>query len=145
MWWLGVFCISKVFEFIDTVFLVLKGRDIILLHGYHHLITMLFCWYNVFAVYNNLVFYFAAINYFVHAIMYTYYAAATLGYRSKIDQFITFIQTFQMIIGLGIIFYSFGCIKYDTIQNIFGIFIYLSFFVLFLHFYYKRYFLRSNK
>ena len=40
-----LFDLSKVFEFVDTIFIVLRKKPLIFLHYYHHVSTMLFCWY----------------------------------------------------------------------------------------------------
>ena len=44
-WWIFVFNLSKVPEFVDTIWLRLKKRDVPLLHWFHHILTMLYCWY----------------------------------------------------------------------------------------------------
>jgi hypothetical protein len=39
-----VFAFSKIPELIDTVFIVLRKQSLILLHWYHHITVLLFCW-----------------------------------------------------------------------------------------------------
>lgn len=38
-----LFNVSKVFEFVDTIFIVLRKKPLMFLHYYHHVVTMLFC------------------------------------------------------------------------------------------------------
>jgi elongation of very long chain fatty acids protein 6 len=40
-----LFALSKIIEFGDTVFVVIRGRRLIFLQYYHHWVTMLYCWY----------------------------------------------------------------------------------------------------
>lgn len=47
MYW---FCLSKVFEFVDTIFLRLRKRPVILLHWYHHICTMAYCWHGTYGI-----------------------------------------------------------------------------------------------
>ena len=82
--WVGLFIFSKVTrnitaptgladlslwqlpELIDTVFLVLRGRNVIFLHWFHHLTVLLYCWH----AYHNRVasgLWFAAMNFSVTA------------------------------------------------------------------------------
>jgi hypothetical protein len=42
--WLFFFNVSKLFEFVDTVFIVLRKRPLMFLHYYHHIVTLGFCW-----------------------------------------------------------------------------------------------------
>lgn len=73
---------SKFWELVDTVLLYARGRPIGRLHWTHHILTLL---YSVWA-YNQCALhgydhclraseYFAVLNYSVHAVMYSYYAA----------------------------------------------------------------------
>lgn len=41
---LDVYCLHKVPELVDTVFIVLRKRPLIFLHWYHHVTVLLFCW-----------------------------------------------------------------------------------------------------
>jgi elongation of very long chain fatty acids protein 6 len=43
--WVFYFNLSKLFEWCDTFFVVLRKRPLIFLHYYHHIYTFLFCWY----------------------------------------------------------------------------------------------------
>lgn len=77
--WTLFFMVSKVFEFGDTIFVVLRKKPLILLQHYHHLATMLYCWYGSRFVYdkNNTNVFFAGMNLAVHSFMYTWYARHT--------------------------------------------------------------------
>ena len=41
--WVALFIYSKVPELIDTLFLILRSREVIFLHWYHHITVLLFC------------------------------------------------------------------------------------------------------
>ena len=43
--WVALFIYSKFFELIDTVLLLLASRSVILLHWWHHLTVLLYCWH----------------------------------------------------------------------------------------------------
>src|SRR3989338_5503027 len=91
------FLVSKVFEFIDTVFLVLRKRNVIFLHWYHHVITFLFTWYSTLTTqhHNTAGYLFCSMNYTVHAFMYLYYALQAAGRPPKWDLPITIMQLAQ--------------------------------------------------
>merc|ERR1719499_2345948 len=73
-----MFHASKYIEFIDTVFLVLKGKEVGTLHYWHHLLVILITW-----VWTRTEVEFladgAVANTFVHCVMYTYYYLAGVG------------------------------------------------------------------
>jgi len=106
MFALAVFCLSKIPELGDTVFLILKRRDVRLLQWYHHTTVMLFCWLALATEYTPGI-WFAVTNYFVHSVMYMYFFLMTFkGWHQKILKkiapLITIIQTTQMVWGLFI-------------------------------------------
>ena len=75
-------------------------------------------------------------NLTVHAVMYTYYALAALGYgramaKAGLNKVITTIQLAQMVGGIVIIFYSTGCDKFDTNGFAAASVMYGSYFLLF--------------
>lgn len=92
-----LFILSKIPELGDTVFLILKRKDPIFLHWYHHITVLLFCWHSYVteAAYGL---FFIAMNYTVHAVMYGYYglAAMQLLPKSYPAGGITTIQILQM-------------------------------------------------
>lgn len=106
-WWIFVFQVSKLFEFGDTLFVVLRKKNLILLQHYHHLATFLYCWWGALNVMglNNTNPFFAAMNLVVHSFMYTWYAATRTGWRSPkwMMMAVTLIQLVQMVLGVIIV------------------------------------------
>merc|ERR1712039_338506 len=103
---LSLFCLSKIPELLDTVFLILKRKQVRFLQWYHHAATLLFCWLALATEYTPGI-WFAVTNYFVHSIMYMYFFLMTFkGWHQKILKkiapLITIIQTTQMVWGLFI-------------------------------------------
>ncbi len=99
-YFLWLFVISKVFEWVDTVFLILKKKNIRFLHWFHHLVTFLYTWhFSLFSYRVDAIAFFGGfINYFVHSIMYAYYGFAGIGIKFPYSIVITYLQTFQMYI-----------------------------------------------
>merc|ERR1712137_1414140 len=96
------FIYSKLFELIDTLFLVLNKRPVIFLHWFHHVTVLLYCWYS-WAVQASNGIHFATMNYFVHSIMYFYYfLMLNRSIRPIVRKFaflITTVQISQMVGG----------------------------------------------
>jgi len=139
--WVFLFNMSKILEFVDSVFIVLRKRPLHFLHYYHHVITYSFCLYagQYMHNYNCGGYFFCLMNFFVHSIMYSYYALRAMGYHPSFDIGITFLQILQMVLGVAVISISATCEKVDPVGTAFGCFIYFSFFVLFCKFFYYRY------
>jgi len=72
---LWLFYISKVWDFWDTIFIVLgkKWRQLSFLHVYHHTTIFLFYWLNVNVNYDGDIYLTIVLNGFIHTVMYTYY------------------------------------------------------------------------
>jgi hypothetical protein len=72
---LWLFYISKVWDFWDTIFIVLgkKWRQLSFLHVYHHLTIFLFYWLNSRVNYDGDIYLTIVLNGFIHTVMYTYY------------------------------------------------------------------------
>lgn len=72
---LWLFYASKVWDFWDTIFIVLgkKWRQLSFLHVYHHITIFLFYWLNSHVNYDGDVYLTIVLNGFIHTVMYTYY------------------------------------------------------------------------
>jgi elongation of very long chain fatty acids protein 4 len=70
-----LFYVSKIWDFWDTIFIVLgkKWRQLSFLHVYHHTTVFLFCWLNTHLNFDGDIFLTIFLNTFVHTVMYTYY------------------------------------------------------------------------
>ncbi|VVU94417.1 GNS1/SUR4 family [seawater metagenome] len=101
-YFLWLFVISKVFEWVDTIFLILKKKNIRFLHWFHHLVTFLYTWHSSLFSYrvDAIMFFGGFINFFVHGIMYAYYGFAGIGIKFPYSTIITYLQTIQMYVCL---------------------------------------------
>ena len=149
--WVQLFILSKIPELIDTLWLVLKRRDVIFLHWYHHITVLLYCWH----AYTNEAgagLYFVAMNYSVHAIMYGYYCLMTLRVVPKWFPawWITIAQIAQMFIGTGVCiscwyFMLTGAKCHNALENLIaGGLMYGSYLYLFVEFAVKRFVLNQK-
>lgn len=127
-----IFCVTKMLEWIDTIFLILRKKKILFLHYFHHLTTMVYCW---FALYNTLFdcsgMWFTGMNLFVHFIMYCYYGLTDLGFRSRHAYLITIIQTIQMVIGTIVSIIVLSCDGGYLSIRIMGLSMYMVYYYLF--------------
>jgi hypothetical protein len=145
--WSWLFILSKVPELGDTLFLVLRKRNVIFLHWYHHMTVLLFTWYAT-ASYMSTGRWYIYMNYLVHAIMYSYYALTAIGYRlpKPMAMLITTLQIVQMILGCYVTsraYYlrSHGASCETTTESAqWALLMYSSYFLLFAHFFVKAYF-----
>eukprot|EP00918_Siedleckia_nematoides_P081277 GHVU01178270.1.p1 GENE.GHVU01178270.1~~GHVU01178270.1.p1 ORF type:complete len:323 (-),score=52.31 GHVU01178270.1:563-1531(-) len=94
---LFVFYMSKVLDFCDTAFIILrhKWRQMSFLHVYHHMATFFVYWINTNVSYDGDVFLTVALNGFVHVVMYSYYLLRTLNVEVPWKALVTQIQLFQ--------------------------------------------------
>jgi len=105
-WWLYSFYLSKFLEYIDSLFLVLKGKKLVppdnsqmFLHVFHHSTTASIVWTTW--LFPLSIFWMGPVtNAFVHTIMYGYYFLVEfdLVHRSFGGKYITPIQLVQFII-----------------------------------------------
>jgi len=72
---LWLFYVSKIWDFWDTIFIVLgkKWRQLSFLHVYHHTTIFLFYWLNSNSNYDGAINLTIILNGFIHTVMYTYY------------------------------------------------------------------------
>jgi len=158
IWMATLFGLSKILEFGDTLFLILRKREVEFLHWYHHSSVLLYAWFNIVTLFPvaNI---FATVNCFVHTIMYGYFFLSAIGQRPWWGKYVTRIQLLQMLIGLASV--SLWSYYYLTDQNclmwvnnfpglyipeanekamiVASVVVYGSYFYLFLAFYFKRF------
>jgi len=112
-----LFNATKIIEWTDTLFLILKKRPVIFLHWFHHITTMLYCWHATLYSYKADCSgaWFASMNMFVHWIMYGYYGLRTL-YSIQKKRFtlfppwiITILQITQMVWGSALVVLTSKC------------------------------------
>uniref|UniRef100_A0A915D7S2 Elongation of very long chain fatty acids protein n=1 Tax=Ditylenchus dipsaci TaxID=166011 RepID=A0A915D7S2_9BILA len=146
--WATCFALSKAAELVDTVFLVLRKRPLIFLHWYHHAVVLVYSWQAAQKL-TAAGRYFMTMNYFVHSIMYTYYALSSMGIRvpRSVSMVVTTLQTTQMLIGVGISVFI-ASLKISALQSgaplicqqsnenlLFSFAIYFTFAILFVRFF----------
>lgn len=142
--WMYIFYLSKYYEFVDTVIMVLTKRRLNFLHVYHHCIVL-----PLFYVYMStdmvLQWIIVVANCLVHVAMYYYYAMSSVGVRVWWKKYITMAQIIQFIIDLTstwpypfLYFSASGC-SGSMRAWIFGQAVGFSFFKLFTDFYTKSY------
>ena len=144
--WSYLFIASKLMEFGDTAFIVLRKQPLIFLHWWHHITVMLYSWWS-FTDFTAPARWFMAMNYAVHSLMYSYYALRAMRFRLPrwVSILITSLQILQMIMGIVLnvssyLYKSNGHACHQTYKNIFfGLGMYLSYFALFSHFFYNSY------
>ena len=105
-----VFYASKFYEFADTWLLVLKNKQPSFLQKYHHAGIVVTMWAGV-ATSSNWLVWPTVLNSAIHTAMYSYYAAATLGYKSPYAKYLTRAQMTQFVVGIlgATSTYFFGC------------------------------------
>lgn len=147
-----IFILSKIPELFDTIFIILRKKPLIFLHWYHHITVLLYCW-NSYVTESGAGIYFVAMNYLVHAVMYTYYFLHAIKRLPKWFKswIVTTLQISQMVVGIIVVsaslyYYSYGGVKYaprecnNKLSNLIaGVVIYSSYLYLFLEYAIKRF------
>jgi len=139
--WMFLYILTKPLEIIDTLLLILNGRDVRLIHWSHHNITMLYTWYVQFS-FNNLSMIFAVINFWVHAVMYGYYFLVSFerfkNILHRVSFCITWLQIAQFVFCLfySLFFWWQGRMPLKMFLITCGM--YLYYFVMFAHLYRNR-------
>lgn len=142
-----LFVFSKVVEFGDTFFVVVRKTPLNFLHWYHHVTVCFFSWHSL-AIQSAPAHWFCALNYTVHSVMYSYYVIKSTGL--SLPKFvavgITALQLVQFVVGLIVVCTSTYVFLYrrefchtDEVNITMGLTIYFSYLVLFANFFYQRY------
>jgi len=145
--WTLLFILSKVPELVDTAFIVLRKQRLIFLHWYHHLTVLFYCWY-CYKDYMASARWFMVMNYFVHSLMYSYFALRAMQIKIPkwVAMTITSLQLLQMVVGCMVNVLAFQFKKNGNYcgvsdSNLFyGGLMYTSYFVLFARFFNNAYF-----
>jgi len=146
--YLMLFCMSKIPEMLDTVWLILGKKKVIFLHWFHHISVMWFCWLAwTYTVPIGTVF--ALMNLSVHSIMYAWYALAAaerwlaIGIKPTklFSQTVTTVQILQMILGFSLTIFVHmdnDCGNSKVVTS-YALGMYGIYLILFVHFFYRAY------
>jgi len=100
MW---LFYLSKYYEFIDTLILIIKGKNPPLLQEYHHVGVVISMW-ALTVTRTGVGYWMMLINSGVHTIMYAYYASTvypqTKGLLAIVKRYITMMQITQFLVAV---------------------------------------------
>jgi fatty acid elongase 3 len=138
----------KVWEFLDTFFLVLRKKPVPFLHWYHHAATLVLTWVQMVegatCQWVPIV-----LNLWVHVAMYYYYAMSALGFRVWWKKHLTTLQIAQFVLDVSIVSYALKIFVdggYDTrackgtlTAAIVGLGILISYLLLFVRFFVDTY------
>lgn len=148
---LWLFYISKVWDFWDTIFIVIgkKWRQLSFLHVYHHTTIFLFYWLNSHVNYDGDIYLTILLNGFIHTVMYTYYFICMHTKNPETGRplpiwwksYLTLMQMIQFVTMMSQATYLLGsqCEK-TSLKVVFVYLVYiLSLFFLFAQFYVASY------
>ncbi|XP_050475673.1 elongation of very long chain fatty acids protein 6-like [Bombus huntii] len=149
--WSLLFILSKIVEFGDTAFIVLRKQPLQFLHWYHHITVLLYAWLCFIedAPHSR---WHCVINYFVHSWMYSYYALKAMRFSLPrwFAMSITMLQTLQMVWGCFTAIMAYNYITNNQIDchvkshnAKICLLLYFSYFVLFSRFF-KQAYLSNN-
>lgn len=98
---LWVFYVSKVLDFFDTIFMVVRGKwvQFSFLHVYHHTSIFMIYWLNLNVGYDGDIYYTIVLNAFIHFMMYFYYFLRTFNVTVPVamKMFVTNSQLIQFV------------------------------------------------
>jgi fatty acid elongase 3 len=95
-----VYYLSKYYELLDTLLIVLRRAPLRFIHTYHHSVTMLVAFAGSYFCGTG-VWYPVGLNCFVHVIMYYYYILVSFGKTPWWKIYVTDIQNFQFYLDLA--------------------------------------------
>lgn len=149
--WAYLFIASKIVELGDTAFIVLRRQQLSFLHYYHHAATLLYSFYS-YHLHISAGRWFTVMNFSIHSLMYSYFALKSIKIRIPqfISMLITTLQIVQMAVATAICL-NITFIKLNggnceqSLENVTcALLMYISYFVLFVHFFYKSYAVPSS-
>lgn len=132
------FYLSKIYEFLDTYILLIKGTGSSFLQTFHHVGAVLGMWWCC-SIHSKSTYLFVGLNSFIHTIMYGYHACTTLNIRPpKIFKVVlTSAQMTQFFIGnaTSMLMFTYGtmgaphvvCTTYHIIYTTILFYLFLKF------------------
>jgi len=145
--WGWLYMCSKIVEFGDTFFIILRKKPLIFLHWWHHITVLNAVWITSFH-FDPVGRWFGIVNLGVHSLMYTYYALKSVNVYipKKISMTLTTLQIGQMVWAVYLNLYSIylkhsgrECARDDAGVKV-HFACYLSYLILFSNYFYKVYF-----
>ena len=115
VWTAKAFYYSKYVEYLDTAWLVLKGKNVSFLQAFHHFGAPWDVYLGI-RLQNEGVWIFMFFNSFIHTIMYTYYGLTAAGYKIKAKPLITAMQISQFMGGFILVwdYINIPCFRSDN-------------------------------
>ena len=140
-----LFNLSKIPEMVDTLFIVLRKKELTFLHVFHHLSVAIYC-YSTLYYPPPLGYWYALMNTFVHGVMYGYFAfdKEIKRYTNFNPMYLTILQILQMAWGLSlnVIYLTLPTTQFDFVTKynaVYGISMYGSYLYLFCAFFAQKY------
>jgi elongation of very long chain fatty acids protein 4 len=98
-----LFYISKIYEFGDTIIMLFRKnfQQVSFLHVYHHFTIFFIWWLVTFLAPGGDSYFSAALNSFVHVIMYAYYLCTSLNLPFPFKYYITYFQMAQFMLNFA--------------------------------------------
>lgn len=146
---LYIFYLSKILDFMDTVFIIAekKWKQLSFLHVYHHTTIFLFYWLNVNVGYDGDIYLTIILNGLIHTVMYTYYFVSLHAKEIWWKSGLTLSQMIQFILmnaQAGWLLYT-NCGTYPRNITIAYLVYIVSLLFLFLNFFIASYILPGKK
>ena len=146
---LWLFYMSKVLDFMDTFFIVMKKnwKQLTFLHVYHHSTIFAFYWLNLNAGYDGDIFLPIILNGAIHTVMYTYYFVSLHTRDIWWKKYLTMCQMVQFgcMNVQAVYLLGSGCTKFPPrLTAMYFVYI-VSMFGLFAHFFVQSYTKKPTK
>jgi elongation of very long chain fatty acids protein 4 len=151
---LWLFYISKVLDFMDTLFIVLgqKWAQLSFLHVYHHWSIFQIYWMNLWVGYDGDIYLTIVLNGFIHSVMYSYYLCSSqrgsilATFAKAVKPFITSMQLLQFFIVIAQASYlmASGCKTFPPNTTKLYFYYILTMIALFGQFFVKSYLGKGN-
>ncbi|XP_057178261.1 elongation of very long chain fatty acids protein 2 [Triplophysa rosa] len=139
LWW---YYFSKLIEFLDTIFIVLRKKNIqiSLLHVYHHASMFNIWWCVLNWIPCGQSFFGPMLNSFIHILMYSYYGLSTIPSMQKYlwwkryltqAQLVQFVLTITHTVSAWILPCGFplGCLKFQTFYMVTLVILFVNFYL----------------